>query len=221
MSPVAAYDAHADWYEEYIAGAAAAYTRRAQDMLGDLLGPGNGQCLDVGCGTGVHASLLRGLGWVPVGVDLSRAQLRRAAPRMPAMAGDAAAMPLRTAALPAAVAVLCHTDVPDYRAVLHEIGRILPPGGRFVHLGVHPCFTGAFADRGDPARIVIDDGYADRSRSFRAWSPQGVRVRVGAWHLPLADLLNGVAGAGLRIVRTAESGFSGVPDMFGLLGIKD
>ena len=43
----------------------------------------------------------------------------------------------------------------------------------------------------------------------------------GAWDVPLADLLNGVTAAGLRLVRTAESApGGGIPDQFGLLAVK-
>jgi SAM-dependent methyltransferase len=217
MTSPAAYDAFADWYEDYLSHAAAPYTARVQEMLRDLLGGGPGRCLEVCCGTGAHAATLRELGWIPVGVDLSRGQLRHAAARLPVAAGEAAALPVRDATVGAATVVLGHTDVPDYASVLAEVGRVLAPGGRFVHLGVHPCFTGAFADRSDPSRLVIDGRYADRSYSFDAWTPHGVRARVGAWHVPLADLLNGVTAAGLRIERVAESGPAGVPDIFGLV----
>ncbi|MEU0431111.1 hypothetical protein ABZ153_05600 [Streptomyces sp. NPDC006290] len=99
--------------------------------------------------------------------------------------------------------------------VLREAARALQPGGRFVHLGVHPCFIGAFADWSERPRIVVDERYADRSRSFAAWNP------AGAWHLPLADLLNATTAAGLRLVRTAEAGPGGVPDLFDLLAVKN
>ena len=45
-------------------------------------------------------------------------------------------------------------------------------------------------------------------------------ARVGAWHLPLADLLNAVTAAGLRLAQVAESGASGVPDLLGVLAVK-
>jgi hypothetical protein len=80
--------------------------------------------------------------------------------------------------------------------------------------------VGAFADWSARPAVVVDERYADRSRSFEAWTPHGVRARVGAWHLPLADLLNAVTAAGLRPVRAAESGAGGVPDVFGLLATK-
>ncbi|MDQ7910697.1 class I SAM-dependent methyltransferase [Phytohabitans sp. ZYX-F-186] len=220
MPPVAAYDAHADWYEEYVRGKAAPYTRRSGDLLADLLGPGQGTCLDLCCGTGVRAEPLRALGWTPLGADISRGQLRHATARMPVAAADAAALPVATASLPAVVCALAHTDLPDYAAVLREVARVLRPGGRFVHVGVHPCFVGAFADWSDRPRVLVDERYADRSYTTRAWDPSGVRARVGAWHVPLADLLNAVTGAGLRLTRTAESSPAGVADVFGLLALK-
>ena len=123
-------------------------------------------------------------------------------------------MPLADAAVPAVACVLAHTDLPDWGAVLGEAARVLAPGGRLVHVGVHPCFVGAFADRSDAARITIDTRYADRSHTFDAWAPHGVRARVGAWHVPLAEMLNAVTAAGLRIERVAESGPNGIPDVF-------
>ncbi|CAM5744323.1 putative Demethylmenaquinone methyltransferase [Streptomyces afghaniensis 772] len=218
----AVYDEHADWYNEFMSPTGEGdYIRRVHATLGDLLGPGDGStCLDVCCGTGAHASAVAGLGWTPVGMDLSRNQLRHAAHRLPVAVADATALPLADGSVPAAVCVLASTDVPDYPAVLREIARVLTPGGRFVHLGVHPCFVGAFADRTDASRTVVDSRYSDRSRTFASWNATGVRARLGAWHVPLSDLLNGAATAGLRIERTAEAGPDGVPDLFGFLGVK-
>jgi SAM-dependent methyltransferase len=84
MAPTAAYDEIADWYEqEFIAGQRAGGRADADPLgidraLGDLLGQGSGTCLDIGCGTGVHAGRVRALGWTPVGVDLSAGMLGHA-----------------------------------------------------------------------------------------------------------------------------------------------
>ncbi|RZU77092.1 methyltransferase family protein [Micromonospora kangleipakensis] len=215
-----AYDAIADWYEDYVTTSAADYSDRARGVLRELLGSGPGRCLDLCCGTGAHAAELRRLGWDPVGVDLSAGQLRHARPRLPVARADATALPLADVAVPAAVCVLAHTDMPDYPAAIAEAARVLAPGGRLVHLGVHPCFVGAFADRSERDRIVIDGGYAERERTFRAWNADGVRARVGAWHLPLADLLNAVTDAGLTLTRVAESGSGPIPDILALQATK-
>lgn len=221
MMTTAAYDAHADWYNDYMSpDAGGDYIHRVHGTLGGLLGPGAGVCLDVCCGTGAHAAVTAELGWTPVGVDLSRGQLRHAAARLPVAVADATALPLADASVPAAVCVLASTDVPDYAAVVGEIARVLAPGGRFVHLGVHPCFVGAFADHAEPGRLVVGAGYADRSRKGGGWNPAGVRARVGAWHLPLADLLNAALTAGLRLERTVEAGREEVPELFGFVAVR-
>jgi hypothetical protein len=99
MAPAAAYDEIADWYErEFLAREAAPGGDRlgVGRVLRDLLGPGGGGCLEIGCGTGVRAALR--------------------------------------------------------------------PGGVFVHVGVHPCFCGGFAERGDPAAVVIRPVLGIRAR---------------------------------------------------------
>lgn len=62
---MAAYDEIADWYElEFLAA------QRGRDPLGigralrNLLGEGSRVCLEIGCGTGVHAALGREPGWI-------------------------------------------------------------------------------------------------------------------------------------------------------------
>lgn len=78
MGRTAAYDAIADWYEKEFLGVQGPDGRLpGGDPLGidhalaELLGPGSGPCLEIGCGTGVRAARLRALGWSPAGVDLS------------------------------------------------------------------------------------------------------------------------------------------------------
>jgi SAM-dependent methyltransferase len=214
MPTAAPYDEIADWYETVFLAA-----QRAQpapdgsaDRLGidraltELLGAGAGRCLEVGCGTGIYAERVRGLGWTPVGVDLSTHMLRHAAARLPVARGDAGRLPIADGSLDAVVAVMVHTDLADYRPVLGEIHRVLRPGGRFVHVGVHPCFCGGFADRSDPQAIVVRPGYLDGSWTTDSWTDQGLRDKVGASHLPVAGLLNAVLDSGLELARISEGG---------------
>lgn len=216
---VAAYDEIADWYEEHFLAAQrrGADDRPFADAIGidqalvELLGSGEGSCLEVGCGTGIYAERVRELGWSPVGIDLSAGMLRHARGRLPVAQGDATRLPFRTASVAAVTAVMIHTDMPAYLDVLDEIHRVLEPGGRFVHIGVHPCFCGSFADRADWQAIVVQPGYLDAG-----WTPPVgvtagelgrdgvVRKKVGAAHYPLATLLNRVTGAGFWLQQFAE-----------------
>ncbi|MCW8218857.1 class I SAM-dependent methyltransferase [Streptomyces griseolus] len=212
MARTAAYDRIADWYErEFLGGPEAGSTAGNPLALGPLLagllgGGGGATCLEVGCGTGIHAAGLRELGWAPVGVDLSAGMLRHAHGRLPVVRADAGRLPVRDGSVPAVVAVMAHTDMPDYPAVLREVARVLRPGGVFVHVGVHPCFCGGFADRSDAEAVVVRPGYLDTARTTVSWSDQGLRDKVGAGHLPLAGLLNGFLDAGFTPERFAEHG---------------
>lgn len=47
-----------------------------------------------------------------------------------------------------------------------------------------------------------------------------MRARVGAWHVPMADLLNALIRAGLSLQRVAEDGPGGVPDQFGFAATR-
>lgn len=84
MATTAAYDEIADWYEHEFLGATD--TGHADplglgDLITELLGEGTGTCLEIGCGTGVHAARVRALGRTPVGVDLSAGMLSHARAR--------------------------------------------------------------------------------------------------------------------------------------------
>jgi hypothetical protein len=73
-----------------------------------------------------------------------------------------------------------------------------------VHVGVHPCFCGGFADRGDPDAVVIRPGYLDGHWTKDSWTDQGIRDKVGATHWPLPELLHAFLDAGLTLERFAE-----------------
>lgn len=213
MAPTASYDEIADWYEEKFLGGQRANAEPPQgDPLGigralrDLLGEGSGACLEIGCGTGVHAVRVRELGWTPVGADLSVGMLRHARGRLPAVRADAERLPVRDGCVDAAIAVMVHTDMPGYPAVLREAARVLRPGGVFVHVGVHPCFCGGFADCSDRDAVVIRPGYLDRHWTKASWTDQGLRDKVGATHRPLPDLMHAFLDAGLTLERFAEGG---------------
>lgn len=207
MASAAAYDEIADWYErEFLARDAGADLLGIDAALGDLLGRGSGPCLEIGCGTGVRAARVRELGWSPWGIDLSAAMLGYARARLPTVLADAVRLPVRDASLPAIVSVMAHTDMPGYPKVVAEASRVLSSGGIFVHIGVHPCFCGGFADRSDPAAVVIRPGYLDGHWTKASWTDRGVRDKVGASHLPLPALLHAFLDAGLTPERFAEGG---------------
>ena len=122
---------------------------------------------------------------------------------------------MTTGTVDAVTTVMVHTDLPAYAPVLAEIHRVLKPGGTFVHVGVHPCFCGGFADRSDPAAVVVRPGYLDGAWTTESWTDRGIRDKVGAWHLPMAALINLVVDTGFHLERASEGG-EPVPIVFSL-----
>lgn len=220
MTDSARFDEHADWYAAYVKGEARAHTVHTADALRDVLGPGEGRCIDVGCGTGIHAEMIRSLGWTPVGFDVSIAQLRHARDQLPVVLADAVRLPLRSGSIEAAAATLIHTDVPDWAAVVSEVARVLGRGGRFAYVGVHPCFVGPFAKRG-VEDIRLYPGYGDRGHTYAGPGVgEGVRSRVGVHHRTLTDLLTALPAAGLTLQTMQELGSDSFPDLLSFSALK-
>lgn len=208
----AEYDAIADWYENEFLGGRSDNGLPISDPIGvdcslnELLGRGVGASLEIGCGTGTHAARVGSLGWSPVGIDLSSGMLRHARTRLPITRADGEVLPFGDASFSSVVSVMIHTDVSDYSAVLSEAWRVLVPGGRFIHIGVHPCFCGGFADRADPDGIAIRPGYLDTHWTKQSWTDKGLRDKVGATHVPLPTLLRSFVDSGFVLDGFREGG---------------
>jgi SAM-dependent methyltransferase len=201
---VARYDGLAEWYE----GLRPALSPAEVDVLTRFLGRGRGPCLDLGCGNGVAIPTLHELGWSVVGVDASEDQLHRARGRgFEVVLADAERLPFDAGTFDAAVSLWTHTDVDDFRKVVGEVARVVRRGSPFVCLGSHPCFVGPHS------RFVAGEGVPELHPGYRRTgryaegpgiSPDGIRARVGASHLPLGLFLQTFLDTGFAIERVEE-----------------
>jgi len=208
MSTTARYDGLADWYDAEFAPDP--LEGEAWETLVRLLGDPSGDLLDVGCGTGGYAAGLAELGWNVTGVDVSEDMLRRArAKGVHVIRADASGLPFGDAQFDAAVSMFTHTDIEDFAAVVREVARVLRVGSPFVYVGVHPCFVGPHSryeiGRGAPE---LHSGWYRRVGRYDAapgvWDATGVRVRVGAAHVPLGLFMQTFLDAGLALERIDE-----------------
>ena len=204
----ARYDGIADWYDSEFQPSP--LESETWDMLARLLGEGNGSLIDVGCGTGGYAAGFAALGWKVTGTDVSEDMLRRAREKgLTAVRADAAALPFEDATFDAAVSIFTHTDVDDFSGLVGEVVRVLRPGSPFVYIGVHPCFVGPHSvyDMDRRAPELHSGWYRLTGRYDEApgiWRGAGVRIRVGASHLPLGLFLQTFLDAGLRLELVEE-----------------
>jgi SAM-dependent methyltransferase len=221
MSHGPRYDGVAEWYDAFIRSVD--HTPVVLDALERLLGPGPGLCLDLGCGTGVAFPVIARLEWSIVGVDVSTDQLAVASPHAEAagaqlLPADASQLPFEAESFDAVVSLLTHTDFDDLGAAFREAARVLRPGGRFVYVGVHPCFASSVVDRRGDGPPVLHPGY--RRHGTHIGARGEVRERVGVTHVPLAELLNTVLAAGIRLEQIEEPKGDDYPLLLALQGTR-
>ena len=216
---VARYDGLADWYDaEFqpspLEGDAWQVARR-------LVGEGSGALLDIGCGTGAYAAALAELGWTVTGVDLSEDMLRRAREKgVNAVRADAADLPFEDASFDAALSIFTHSDFDDFPAALREVARVLRPGAQFVYIGVHPCFVGPHSYYVRAVGVPrLHEGWYRREGHYMeapGISPDGLRARFGASHIPLGRFLQCFLDAGFRFEHVEEPEGRDYPYMLAL-----
>jgi ubiquinone/menaquinone biosynthesis C-methylase UbiE len=107
------------------------------------LAPAEARILDIGCGTGKQLTANRGRfpDIALVGVDMSPGMLRIAQQRGPRVAwvnGDGAALPLHAASIHYVCNQFSYHHVPGKEALVHEVWRVLKPGGQFVVTNIDP-----------------------------------------------------------------------------------
>ncbi len=217
---MARYDGIADWYDAHTSELDSAQF----DELHALLGPGNGYCLDLGCGTGRFAGLIRSTGRIPIGIDVSADQLRLARRQFATLIqGDARSLPFANSTFNAVLGMWISTDIDEFGTALCEIARVLAPKGTFVFHGVHPCFNGPCVEAGDEGTQLIHPTYRNEGRHTSApwWGAGGIRERVGGMsHLRLATLFNSFIDAGLRIDKVAELDPNPIPNSLSIRAVK-
>jgi SAM-dependent methyltransferase len=122
-------------WEQVPSGAVPERFAERRDWLLARVPPG-ARVLDLGCGAGEFATALRAAGAQPVGVDVAREALRRAAEREPALDlrlwAPGEPLPVEDAAFDVAWAGEVLEHVVDLAPWLSEVRRALRPGGELL-----------------------------------------------------------------------------------------
>jgi SAM-dependent methyltransferase len=207
MTKAARYDGIADWYDHEFRSPPSGDVRR--ETLLRILGDGPGRLLDVGCGTGVYTAMMSRYRWAATGIDVSEDMLRLARQRgLEVVHTDAADLPFDDESFDAVMSMWTHTDVDDFPTVMKEVAHVLTREGRFVYIGAHPCFVGPHSRFVSAEGVpVLYPGYRRTRRYAEApgVTPDGLRAKVGATHLPLGPFLQTFFDAGFRLEHFEES----------------
>lgn len=187
------------WFDELAADPA--YEEEVAPLVVDLLRPGAGLYLDVGCGEGRLMTLAS-----CIGVDEDPGLLTAAARRGPVVRGrlpDLGFLADRVFEGAFVSLVLEHVDRHD--TLLGELARVVRPGGVLVVVSNHPMFTAPGS-----APVQDEDGevlwrMGDYLRPGHTDEPAGTGT-VRFHHRTTADLLTCAAAAGWDLERLVERG---------------
>jgi SAM-dependent methyltransferase len=164
--------------------------------------------IDVGCGEGRFCRMLKAAGVRPTGIDPTAAFIELAQQRDPGgdyRLGRAEQLEFPDASFDLAVSYITLVDIPDFRAAIREMARVLRPGGALLMANL-TGFTSACADRGwvkdtDGEHLYYAvDNYLREAPIWLEWTG----IRVENWHRPLAAYMTAFLEAGLALKFFAE-----------------
>ena len=167
-----------------------------------------GRALDVGCGEGRFCRLLRRRGIEAVGVDPTRtllAEARRRDPQGDYREGRAEALNFPAESFDLVVSYLTLIDIPDFRAAIREMVRVLRPGGHLLVANLNSFVTACAPqnwvedEAGRPLHYPVDR-YLEEFPNRVEWDG----IRVQNWHRPLGAYMQAFLTCGLRLAFYAE-----------------
>lgn len=205
------WERHAGWWQrQFTEGADPEYEEQILPLAREWL-TGFDRVLEVGTGEGQVARAVASAGGAFVaGIDPTEAQIVEAARRSGGPAyvrAEAARLPVATSSCDAVVACLVFEHIDEVDEAIHEVARVLHPGGRFVLFLNHPLLQ-------TPGSGWIDDQVLDPPEQYWRVGPylpecatieevaKGVHIRFV--HRPLSRYVNTLADAGLVLERMLE-----------------
>lgn len=191
---IAAQSQTGDWSRQWVLDPA---------MLARIDGRGFATALDVGCGEGRFCRLMRKRGIDATGIDPTGKLIETARARDPAGRYEVAraeALPFGDGSFDLAVSYLTLIDIPDFRAAIAEMARVLRPGGTLLIANMTSFVSagpvGGWVRNTDGSRAYFPvDDYLDERGQRVAWAG----IDIENWHRPLGAYMTTLLAAGLQL----------------------
>ena len=175
-------------------------------VLGEVAGR---DVLEVGCGAAQCSRWLAARGARVVGLDVSRRQLQHARRidedshiPVPTVCATGTGLPFADASFDIAFSAFGALQfVADATLAVHEVARVLRPGGRFAFSVTHPIRWSMPDDPGEEG-LQVTSSYFDRTPYVELDSSD--RVTYAEHHRTLGDWVRILAGAGFRLKDLLE-----------------
>jgi len=167
-----------------------------------------GNALDVGCGEGRFCRMLKAAGVRATGIDPTAAFIEAARRRDPSgdyRLGRAEGLDFADASFDLVVSYITLVDIPDFRAAIREMARVVKPGGSVLIANL-TGFTSACAtegwirdNRGWHLHYPVDR-YLEEFPFWFEWAG----IRIENWHRPLSAYMTAFLDAGLMLKFFSE-----------------
>ncbi len=186
-------------------------------MMARVKGRQFANALDVGCGEGRFCRMLKAAGVRATGIDPTPAMIAAARQRDSGgdyRPGNAEALDFADASFDLVVSYITLVDIPDFRAAIREMARVLRPGGSLLMANltgyISACIDRGWVedDKGKYLHYPVDN-YLGEFPLWLEWSG----IRVVNWHRPLDAHMTAFLDAGLILKFFSEPApRSGEPD---------
>lgn len=177
-------------------------------MLGRVRKGAFRSALDVGCGEGRFCRMLAKENIPYIGIDPTEALVAKARERDPTgdyRLGRAEELSFESDSFDLVVSYLTLIDIEDYKAALHEMARVLAPGGRLLIANVSSYFSAGPADGVQNNAFRSGSGYAiDRYLEERSQQVRIGKFHVRNWHRPLSAYMDCFIHLGWKLTFFGE-----------------
>jgi len=176
-----------------------------EQLLGDLSGK---TVLDAGCGNGYWTRRMAQTAERVVGIDFTDELIERARSRgVPSNAefiiGNLERLLLSDETFDIVLMNMVLLDIEELPTVVHEIARIMKPGGKVVVSTVHPCFENP------PNTYSLKDNVGNKigrvvSHYFETGLVKNEENNYQHWHHKISDFVNAFASNHLYLEKMVE-----------------